>query len=91
MLEQSTVDIPSIFLIDDTPKLSAEPKYDEYTNDYNIVSLEQFVAGFSWRNDGFQTYAISDEGCLDILFEDDPEQNKLEHVVVFDATCYLKP
>jgi hypothetical protein len=91
MLEESTVDIPSICLTDDTPELSVEPKYDEYTDDYNIVSLEQFVVGFSWRNDGLQTDAISNEGCLDILFEDDPEQNKLEHTVVFDEACYLKP
>jgi hypothetical protein len=28
---------------------------------------------------------------LDILFEDDPEKNKLEHAVVFDEACYLKP
>jgi hypothetical protein len=54
MLEESIVNIPSICLTDDTPELSAEPKYDEYTDDYNIVSLEQFVAGFSWRNDGFR-------------------------------------
>jgi hypothetical protein len=91
MLEESTVDIPSICLTDDTPELSVEPKHDEYTDDYNIVSLEQFVVGFSWRNDGLQIDAISDEGCLDILFEDDPEKNKLEHIVVFDEACYLKP
>ena len=48
-------------------------------------------AGFSWGNDGLQKDAISNEGCLDILFEDDPEQNKLEHIVVFDESCYLKP
>jgi hypothetical protein len=91
MLEESIVDILNICLTDDTPELSAEPKYDEYTDDYNIVSLEQFAAGFSWGNDDLQTDAISNEGCLDILFEDDPEQNKLEHAVVFDEACYLKP
>jgi hypothetical protein len=28
---------------------------------------------------------------LYILFEDDPEKNKLEHAIVFDEACYLKP
>ena len=87
MLEESTVKILSIC---DTLELSVGPKYDEYTDDYNIVSLEQFAASFSWGNDDLQTDSISNEGCLDILFEDDPEQNKLEDAVVFDEACYLK-
>jgi hypothetical protein len=91
MIEESIVDILNIFLTDDTHELSTEPKYDDYTDDYNIVSLEQFAAGFSWGNDDLQTDAISHEGCLDILFEDDPEKNKLDHAVVFDEACYLKP
>jgi hypothetical protein len=37
MLEESTVDILNICLTDDTPELSIEPKYDEYTDDYYIV------------------------------------------------------
>ena len=91
MLEESTVDIQRICLTDDTRELSVEPKYDEYTDDYNIVSLEQFSTAFSWRNDGLQTDATSDEGCLDILFEDDPDKNKLEQAIVFNEACYLKP
>jgi hypothetical protein len=37
--------------------------------------------------------AISDnhEECLDILFENDPEHNKLEQRVVLDEVCYLNP
>jgi hypothetical protein len=52
MLEESTVDIPNICLTDDTPELSAETRYAEYTDDYNIISLEQFAVSFTWRNDG---------------------------------------
>ena len=35
--------------------------------------------------------AISDnhEECLDILFENDPEHNKLEKRVILDEACYL--
>jgi hypothetical protein len=47
MLEKSTVDILNICLTNDTPKLSVEPKYDEYTDYYNIFSLEQFAPGFT--------------------------------------------
>jgi hypothetical protein len=47
MLEKSIVDILNICLTDDTPKLSVEPKYDEYTDDYNIISLEQFAPGLT--------------------------------------------
>jgi len=78
LLEESTIDITSIVLTNDTFELSVEPKYDEYTNDYNIVSLEQLTTCAAWRNYGFQTEfsnfnedSISDnhEGCLDILFK----------------------
>jgi hypothetical protein len=89
--ELPMVDNPRTFLIDNTSDLSVAPRYDEYTDDYNIVSLEQFVASLTRRNDGLQTDAISNEGCLDILFEDDPEKNKLEHAVGFNEACYLKP
>jgi hypothetical protein len=84
----------------DLPELSTEPKYDEYSDDYYIVSVEQLAADFSCKDDGLQTRlchgfgdAIPDdlEGCSDTLFEDDPKQYKLEHAVVFDESCYLKP
>ena len=33
LLEKSTVDVPSFCLTDDPLELSAEPKYDEYSDD----------------------------------------------------------
>ncbi len=36
LLEGFTVDIPNIFLIDDTSVLSVEHRYDEYTDDYML-------------------------------------------------------
>jgi hypothetical protein len=97
LLERSIVDVPRFCLTDDPPELSTEPKYDEYSDDYYIISVEQLVVYFSWRDDGIQTRlchdfgdAIEDdlEGCLDILFENDPEHYKSEHRVVLDV---LKP
>jgi hypothetical protein len=88
------VDVPSICLTDDPPELSVEPKYDEYSDDYYIISVEQLATDFSWRDDGLQTRlchdfgdAIADdlEGCSDILFENDPEHYKSEHRVVLDV------
>ena len=80
-----TVDVSSIFLIDDPPKLSVEPKYDEYSDDYYIVFVEKLAVDFSWRDDGLQTRLCHDfgdsiaddlEGCSDILFESDPTHYK---------------
>jgi hypothetical protein len=34
------VDTSSIFLIDNTSDLSSAPRYDEYTDDYKIISFE---------------------------------------------------
>jgi hypothetical protein len=85
MLEESIVYILSIYLTDDTPELSAEPKYDESSDDYYIVSVEQLSVDLSWRDDGFKTRLCHDfgdaivddiEGCSDILFENDPEHYK---------------
>ncbi len=95
MFEESTVDIPSICLSDDTSVLSVEPRYDEYNDDYNIVSIEKIVAGFSWKDDGLQIglshdfgHAIVDdiEGCSDILFGNDPENYKSKHTIVLDVS-----
>ena len=97
LLERSTVDVPSFCLTDDPLELFAEPKYDEYSDDYFIISVEQLAADFSWRDEGLQTRlchdfgdAIADdlEGCSNILFENDPEHYKSEHRVVLDV---LKP
>jgi hypothetical protein len=60
LLERSIVDVLSFCLIDDPPELSIEPKYDEYSDDYYIVFVEQLAADFSWRDDGVQTRLCHD-------------------------------
>jgi hypothetical protein len=94
-IDRFTVDILSICMTDDTYVLAVEPRYDEYNDDYMIVSLEQFATGFSWRDDGLHTdfsnlNSIADdlEGCSYILFENDLEHNDVEQRVVLDI---LKP
>jgi hypothetical protein len=52
LLERSTIDVPSFFLTDDPLELSAEPKYDEYSDYYFIISVEQLATDFSWRDEG---------------------------------------
>jgi hypothetical protein len=97
LLERSTVDVSSFCLTDDPLELSVEPKYDEYSDDYFIISVEQLAAYFSWRDEGLQTRLCHDfgdaiandlEGCSYILFHNDPEHYKSEHRVVLDV---LKP
>ena len=96
-LERSIVDVPSFCLTDDPLELFIEPKYDEYSDDYFIVSVEQLAADFSWRDEGLQTRLFHDfgdviaddlEGCSDILFENDSEHYKSKHRVVPNV---LKP
>jgi len=83
---QEPVDIPSIFLIDDTAEIFVEPRYDEYDDDYKIVSLGRLVACTSMTNNGFQQSNF----YIQCVCFDQSAQDKDTNQLILDSTLLAR-
>lgn len=68
---QEPIELPSIFLMDDTAEIFVEPRYDEYDDDCKIFSLERLAACTSMTNNVFQQSNFNIQSvCLDQSAQD---------------------
>jgi len=84
---QEQVDIPSIFLVDDTIDFLGEPTYDEYNDDYEIVSSKQLAATSSLEIDCFQQFQDKSQGACHGQVVEDGDTNPL----ISDLAMYPLP